>query len=135
MRVKDERIFIAYSNVVDRGVETTKGSQRRFAVATYMTKASKIIIAAVLAILIVAIFSIGSCELRKWRLKSAVAQVEIGNSKQQLINLLGEPDEIAACRHEDICKDEYYYYSFMERWMIYFDKDDKVIDTGYNVSY
>lgn len=99
------------------------------------TLLAKNILGVVLAGLVFATISIGSCELRKRRLESAFAQVEIGNSKQQVVALLGEPGEIGVCNNDMMCTDRYYYHSFMERWIVYFDKEGNVIDTGYNVSF
>jgi len=66
-------------------------------------------------------------------------KLQIGDSQQLVLQTLGQPDRIEQCRKSgeksDPCKDEYWYYSFMERWIVYLDKDGNVIYKSYAVSY
>lgn len=80
--------------------------------------------------------------VRSHRFKSAFDTVQVGDSKDEVIKQFGQPDEIAPCfhpRHETeldrMCAEEFWYYAFLERWGISFDKQGKVIYKNYNVSY
>ena len=95
-----------------------------------MTKPSRIVAGAALTVAVFAVSSIGTCELRSVLREKAFAKVEIGNTREQVVALLGSPDEAEKCPRE--CDDEYFYYVFMQKWMIHFDKDGKVIEKGYN---
>jgi len=68
-------------------------------------------------------------------------RVQVGDTKEQVLKQLGRPGEISACFHpsqesafQRICAEEFWYYGFLERWNISFDKDGRVIYTNYNVS-
>lgn len=82
------------------------------------------------------------CTVRAHRFKVGYEAVQVGDSKDEVIKLLGQPAEISPCFHpsseselERICADEFWYYSFLERWGISFAKDERVIHKTYNVSY
>ena len=62
-------------------------------------------------------------------------EIHKGQTKQEVLNILGSPDETTDCRSDDReCVETFWYYGFIERWMIYFDRYDRVIDVNYNVS-
>ena len=80
--------------------------------------------------------------VRAHRFKAGFLAVQVGDSKDEVIKQLGQPGEITPCFHpsseselERKCSDEFWYYSFLERWGISFDKDERVIHKTYNVSY
>lgn len=80
--------------------------------------------------------------VRSHRFESAFDAVQVGDSKDEVIKQCGQPDENSPCFHpsaeselQRICADEFWYYSFLERWGISFDKQGKVIAKTYNVSY
>jgi len=64
-----------------------------------------------------------------------------GDPKTLVIDRLGKPQEIRHCWHpegtdtfSDPCREEYWYFSFMERRIIYLDNEGRVIDKSYGVS-
>jgi len=81
------------------------------------------------------------CTVRAHRFKAGYTAVQVGDSKDEVIEQLGQPPEITPCFHpkseselERKCADEFWYYSFLERWGISFDKGGRVIHKAYNVS-
>ena len=83
----------------------------------------------------------GSYYIRRTRLLTTFTKIQIGDSKQNVVQLLGNPTEVATCRDPNPpvdsqkCVETYWYYSFIERWGYAFNADGKVIDKIYNVSY
>ena len=82
------------------------------------------------------------CTVRANRFKAGYEAVQVGDSKDEVIKQLGQPAEIAPCYHPSSeselqrkCFDEFWYYSFLQRWGISFDKDERVIHKTYSVSY
>jgi hypothetical protein len=71
----------------------------------------------------------------------AFAKVQVGDTKQRVAQLFGStPEEVSKCYDPDDqfngkCAEVYWYFAFLERWEILFDRDGKVIDKGYNVSF
>src|SRR5207302_10459420 len=58
--------------------------------------------------------------------------VQIGDSKQAVIALFGQPNKITPCSHpkdeseqQRKCSQEFVYSSFIELWILFFDKDGK----------
>ncbi len=102
----------------------------------------KIIILSV-AILVVIVLSafIASSHLRSKKFSTAFTKVQVGDTKQTVAQLFGStPEEVSNCYdpHDQFngkCAEVYWYFSFLERWEILFDRDGKVIDKGYNVSF
>ena len=47
---------------------------------------------------------------------------------------MGKPwdGDVEQCNYRQDCKDRYLYYSFIERWIIEFDRNDLVIGSTYN---
>ena len=79
--------------------------------------------------------------VRLQRLKAGFEKVEVGETKDQVIEQLGQPHEVSPCFHprEETelgkkCVDVFWYYSFLERWGVSFDSDGRVIHTNYSVS-
>lgn len=99
------------------------------------TLVKKIALGAVILAFILVVITIGLHEVRRRNKEEAFTKISTGNSKQEVLALLGEPEETRACRGEEGCKDLFIYYSFMERWGFVFDEDGKVIDKYCNVSY
>jgi hypothetical protein len=80
--------------------------------------------------------------VRAQRFKTSFTRIQVGDTKEQVISQLGQPGETSPCFHpseeselQRKCADEFWYYSFLERWGISFDKDGKVIHKTFNVSY
>lgn len=92
-------------------------------------------------VLLVSIGFLAGLYVREQRLKAGFIRIQAGDTKEQVIKQLGQPHEISPCFHpsdesesQRICFEVFWYYSFLERWGVYFDKQGKVIDTGYSVS-
>ena len=77
----------------------------------------------------------GAGEFKRRSLSESFKKIRPGESKSDVIDLLGEPGEIETCKGSETCKDVFLYYTFLERRGIVFDRDDRVIDKYYNVSY
>ena len=77
----------------------------------------------------------GSYYIRRTRLVTTFTKIQIGDSKQNVVQLLGNPTEVATCRDPNPpvdsqkCAETYWYYAFA------LNSDGKVIDKIYNVSY
>ena len=76
---------------------------------------------------------------RSQRFSVGYENVQVGNSKEMVAQLFGDkPSEVTPCNdpHGELggkCAEVYWYFSFLERWQILFDRDGKVIDKGHNV--
>jgi hypothetical protein len=96
------------------------------------------------AIVLALLVSIGFCAgwyVRLQRFKAGFSRVQVGDTKEQVIKQLGQPAEIAPCFHYHDetelgrkCAEDFWYYSFMERWGVSLDANGKVIHTNYSVS-
>jgi hypothetical protein len=98
-------------------------------------------IKALLLALLVSTGFLAGWYVRLQRFKAGFERIQVGDTKEQVINQLGQPGEVSACFHtreesalERSCAEEFWYYSFMERWGISFDANGKVISSTYNVS-
>ena len=85
---------------------------------------------------------IGACVIREGRYSRGFEQIEIGQTKQSVIDALGEPSEVQVC-HGPVnrdgkvtgdCAEEYYYHSFLVSWGFLLDRDGKVIGKFHHVS-
>ena len=91
--------------------------------------------------LLVSIGFLAGWYVRLQRFKAGFIRVQVGDTKEQVINQLGQPAEISPCFHPRDetelgrqCAEDFWYYSFIERWSVSFDADGKVIHTNYSVS-
>lgn len=100
-----------------------------------MAKEIRIVIYVALATGIYCAASIGACVVKAKRYERGYAQLGVGDTKRDVTQLLGEPSEVEPCYAGEKCAEVYVYYSFMERWGVVFDRDGKVVDKYYNVSY
>jgi hypothetical protein len=83
--------------------------------------------------------------VRRKTFESNYSQIQIGDSKQKVVQLYGQPEETSDCskykRPGDLeviqtrCVEVYWYRSFLKQWVFFFDKDGKVIHKVYNVLY
>lgn len=71
---------------------------------------------------------IGRCEYRSRSFDVAFEKIQIGDTRQAVLELMGEPaaGDIETCKPSEDCSDRYLYYSLMNRWIVYFDKSDRV---------
>lgn len=93
--------------------------------------------------LVVAVSAIGvSYHAKQKKFNTIFAKVQVGDTKETVVRELGHPDEIERCTNVDSeqdltkgCLETYWYTSFLERWGFSFDRDGKIIDKTYNVSF
>jgi len=78
---------------------------------------------------------------RYWFIKR-FESIQPGNSKVMVLDKLGAPAETFVCGDPQAtdelnrrCRIELWYYSFLERWVVYLDEKDAVIHTSHAVSY
>lgn len=83
-----------------------------------------------------------SSHIRKKKITRTFAKVQVGDTKQSIVQTLGPPKEVQNCydsrSNEDPskrCVETYWYITFLERWGFSFNKDGKVIDKTHNVSF
>jgi hypothetical protein len=103
----------------------------------------KIITRSALCLLAIVLITLAvSCYVRKTKLQTTFAKVQIGDTKQSVVQVLGQPPEIAKCRDPDTnvdkhqrCVETYWYHSFLVRWGYAFNVEGKVVDKISNVSY
>lgn len=88
----------------------------------------KIVLGFLLGIVGILVFSIGSCEYKRRSMEHAFDKIEVGDTRQAVLELMGEPaaGDVETCKPSEDCRDRYLYYSFMNRWIVYFDKNDRV---------
>jgi len=104
-----------------------------------MRRFKRIILASVcLLVLAVVAFSFS----HHVRLMSTFDKVKVGDKKETVVQILGQPDEVENCYDSpsvqeptNRCVETYWYKSFLERWGFTFNKDGKVIDKTHNVSF
>ena len=82
----------------------------------------------ILILLFIAIIS--SVAAYSWRVKrhkfdEAYAKLQVGDKRETVVQLLGSPEEIINCYDpksenelDRKCGEEYWYLSFMERWIV-----------------
>jgi hypothetical protein len=83
----------------------------------------------------------------KKKYERALNQIQVGDSKQDIVALLGEPDGRYWCyplptdhdtperkKFHEQCVDEYWYVTFLQPYIITFDKDGRVSGKGHMVS-
>src|SRR6476661_2462539 len=94
-----------------------------------MTRARKVTLYVAVIIIVLPVLIIGRCEYRSRSFANGVNSIKVGNSRQAVFELMNnqEPDDVEQCRPEGECKYTYLYYTFMQRWMIDFDKNDRVV--------
>ena len=98
-----------------------------------------ILVSAVLLICLVLVVVLITFE-RKSRYERSCQTIQIGASKQQVVDSFGTPTEINKCAGQASdgpiaanCDEEYLYRSIFERWIISFDKEGLVINKSYGV--
>jgi hypothetical protein len=83
----------------------------------------------------------------KEKYERALARIRVGDSRQRVVALMGEPDEREWCyplptasdtpelkRFHERCVEQYRYSTFMKPYYISFDKDSRVSGKGYTIS-
>ena len=101
------------------------------------------IILGVLFLLVIVISAVGfSHHARKKKLTTTFAKVQVGDTRESIVQMLGQPQEIENCYDSHSseeptkrCFETYWYITFLERWGFSFNKDGKVIDKTHNVSF
>lgn len=98
-------------------------------------------IKAIVLALLIGIGFLAGWYVRMKRFEAAFARVQVGDTKEQVITQLGQAGEVSPCFHpreeselQRKCAEEFWYYSFLERWGVSFDGDGRVIHKTYSVS-
>jgi hypothetical protein len=95
------------------------------------------ILAALLGILALSIL-LAFWHTRAKSFSVAYERVQVGDTRAEVVKLFGDrPDEVTSCndsygQFRANCGEIYWYFSFLERWEILFDRDGRVIDKGHN---
>ena len=112
-----------------------------------MSKVVRIIIG-VMATAVVTLAVLGLVtESRSERYERGYNKIQIGDSKQSVIDMMGEPDERHWCfplrtdndtperkRFHERCVEKYHYVTFLKPYIVTFDKDNRVSGKGYMIS-
>jgi len=93
-----------------------------------MGKGAKIARSILLFVILAPVIFVGYCEYRRALIADGFDQVKVGDDLATVERLLGKPAEIMTCRPKDHCSQELFYYSFLERWMIYAGPNGVVVD-------
>lgn len=89
----------------------------------------------VAALIIIGVGYVGTRMYRYSKIQNHFSEIQIGQTKEDVLRIIGSPDETTGCRsdHRE-CVETFWYYGYIERWAVYFDKHGRVIDRNYNVS-
>lgn len=100
-------------------------------------------------ILVVSAYLLLMQYLKGRKYENGYAQIKVGDSRQSVVALMGKPDRIESCdvgskskpnenieekRYREQCVEEYWYDTFMHPYGIAFDKQNRVLAKGYQVS-
>jgi hypothetical protein len=106
------------------------------------------------SVLVLVLLLLGSPVLyvaNQYRLKKkyerALSQIRIGDSKQRVVSLMGEPEETRWCyplpnsddtpeqkRFHEQCVDQYWYFTFLKPYYVSFDGNNQVSGKDYTIS-
>lgn len=92
----------------------------------------------VIGLSVVAFFS----SAKREKLKTGFAVLQMGDPKEKVVEVLGQPEEVENCYDVDQnvepdkrCSQIYWYKPFLERWGVSLNKDGIVVHKTYNVLY
>jgi hypothetical protein len=94
------------------------------------------------AALIISLVGYASARVYRFaKTRSHFQEVHEGQSKAEVVRLLGSPDEDVACYvpmasedYRNRCDERFWYYGFIELWGVDFDAKGKVMGSFHNVS-
>jgi len=81
----------------------------------------------VLLFVFVPVGLIAASEFRRRSLQNAYDDLKLGDSQQRVIELMGSPSSVEPCFNKPNCT-SLFYYALFERWIIYVDSNNQVID-------
>ena len=90
-------------------------------------RVNNILIILVLLLVLVPVCSIGVHEFGRWQLQTGFDEINFGDSSDRVKELMGSPDIVEPCFNKLNCTSLYYGVLF-ERWIIYVDSNNHVID-------
>src|SRR5258708_37730753 len=90
-------------------------------------RARTLLIITVLLFILVPVGSIGACEFRIRSLQTGYDELKVGDPSHRVIELMGSPSTVEPCFNEPNCT-SLTYYALFERWIIYVDSNNQVID-------
>ena len=77
--------------------------------------------------------------------ENSYSQINVGDSKQKLISIYGQPSETTDCSNykrpsyidalRKDCVEVYWYRSLLEQWIFFLDKDGKIVHKAFNAQY
>jgi hypothetical protein len=101
----------------------------------------------VLLLLVLPVLYVANQYRLKKKYDRALSQIQIGDSRQRVVSLMGEPDETRWCyplptsddtperqRFHQQCVDQYWYITFLKPYYISFDRNHQVSGKGYTIS-
>ena len=100
-----------------------------------MTRIYKIVLLTVFITVIVPLILLGSCAIRAKQYERSFSQIEVGQQKETVINLMGKPSEIQICnfsvydsdkKHISDCFEIFVYNLPYHQWGFAFDKTEKL---------
>jgi outer membrane protein assembly factor BamE (lipoprotein component of BamABCDE complex) len=98
----------------------------------------RVIVSVGILVVLVALTIVSYASARIYRVRQIendFEQIHKGQTKQEVLKVLGSPDEANTWeRCGSGCAERFWYYGFIEQWGIDFDANGKVIDSFYNVS-
>lgn len=110
-----------------------------------MTSQKTVIFWGLVLIIIVSLGLGLSWSMRRRAFATNYAEIAIGDSEERVVALYGRPDETSDCSEykrpsyldevQRNCVKVYWYRSFLQQWVFFFDRDDRVIHKAYNVMY
>ena len=92
-----------------------------------MSKRSRIILVVFIFPLMLFSAFCGGLEWRRSSFQAAYDSIQLGDPRQKVLETMGAPREEEPCFQKANCTSLYYGVLF-ERWIIYLDANDKVID-------
>jgi hypothetical protein len=97
------------------------------------------ILVIVLTLLIVATFGwLFRWQYRRLKLEGGYSEVQIGDSRARVIELMGEPNETIPCHQpqshktSDNCAQKLIYVSLFQQWIFFLDPAGKVLYRAHN---
>lgn len=105
-----------------------------------MNRTDKIKPAVIIAAVIVSILLLTHWDLRIEQYRNGFSQVELGQSKATVLNLMGEPSENKSCSFkinnssknlDADCFELNTYQGFYEKWAVAFENNGEVVDKYY----
>ncbi|HMJ09233.1 MAG TPA: hypothetical protein VK468_09520 [Pyrinomonadaceae bacterium] len=102
-----------------------------------MKNVRKLALFSLMAVTLLPILVIGTCEYRARSLANGFNKIQVGDSRETVFELMGKPEtrDIEQCKYQQDCKNSYFYLSFMERLIITVVRTDTAIEQANSLFY